>query len=75
MRMLEVGAGDNYIGIEPVSSVYKRNMRIFANIMDVAEPGDRLLIVYGSGHSYFFNRFVEQNSKTKLVDPQKYLGR
>jgi hypothetical protein len=75
MRMMEVGAGKNYIGVEPAASVYKRNMRIFANIMDVAEPGDRLLIVYGSGHSYFFNNFVEENSKTKLVDPQKYLNK
>jgi len=75
MRMMEVGAGKNYIGIEPASSVYKRNMRIFANIMDVAEPGDRLLIVYGSGHSYFFNNFFEESAKTRLVDPQKYLGK
>lgn len=75
MRMMEVGAGKNYIGIEPASSVYKRNMRIFANIMDVAEPGDRLIIVYGSGHSYFFNNFFEESAKTKLVDPQKYLGK
>lgn len=74
MRMLEVGAGENYIGIEPVSSVFKRNMRIFANIMDIAEPGDRILIVYGAGHSYFFNSFFEQHAKTKLVDPAKYLN-
>lgn len=75
MRMMEVGAGKNYIGVEPTSSVYKRNMRIFANIMDIAEPDDRLLIIYGSGHSYFFNNFVEENAKTTLVNPQKYLDK
>lgn len=73
MRTLEVGAGENYIGLDPVSSVYKRNTRIFANLMEIAEAGDRLLIVYGAGHSYFFNEFIDQHPNTTLVDPQKYL--
>ena len=74
MRMLEVGADKNYIGVEPVASVYKRNMRIFANITSIAEPGDRILIVYGAGHSYFFNEFISQHSDMKLVDPVQYLS-
>ena len=74
MRMLEVGADKNYIGVEPVASVYKRNMRIFANITSIAEPGDRILIVYGAGHSYFFNEFISQHSDMKLVDPIQYLS-
>lgn len=73
MRTLEVGAGQNYIGLEPVSSVYKRNTRIFANLMKIAEAGDRILIVYGAGHSYYFNEFIDQHPYTTLVDPQNYL--
>jgi hypothetical protein len=73
MRTLEVGAGENYIGLEPVSSVYKRNTRIFANLMKTAEAGDRILLIYGAGHSYFFNEFIDQHPKTRLADPQKYL--
>jgi hypothetical protein len=74
MRTLEVGAGENYIGIEPVASIYKRNMRIFANLIDIAEPGDRILVVYGAGHTYFFHRFIEQHADMKLVDVQNYLA-
>ena len=73
MRMLEVGAGQNYIGIKPVTSVFERNMRIFANLLDMAEPGDRIIIVYGAGHSYFFNEFIEQHADLKLVHPDEYL--
>ncbi len=73
MRTLEVGAGQNYTGIEPVASVYKRNMRIFANLTDIVESGDRILIVYGAGHAYFFNTFVQQHPNMKLVRPDTYL--
>ncbi len=74
MHMLEVGADKNYIGVEPVASVFKRNMRIFANLTSIAEPGDRILIVYGAGHSYFFNEFISQHPDMKLADPDQYLA-
>jgi hypothetical protein len=73
MKTLEVGADKNYTGVDPVASVYERNMRIFANLTSVAEPGDRVLIVYGAGHSYFFNEFISQHPDMKLVDPSEYL--
>lgn len=73
MRTLEVGADQNYIGVDPVASVYKRNMRIFANITAIAEPGDRVLIVYGGGHSYFFNEFIKQHPNMELVETDTYL--
>ncbi|MDX1587120.1 MAG: DUF5694 domain-containing protein [Balneolaceae bacterium] len=73
MQIMEVGADENYIGIEPNASVYKRNMRIFANLISIADPGDRILIVYGAGHSYFFNEFISQHPDMKLADPHRYL--
>ncbi|NGP77903.1 hypothetical protein G3570_14740 [Balneolaceae bacterium YR4-1] len=73
MQIMEVGADENYLGIEPNASVYKRNMRIFANLTSIADPGDRILIVYGAGHSYFFNEFISQHPDMKLADPHRYL--
>lgn len=73
MRTLEVGADHNYIGIKPVASVYKRNMRIFANLTAVAAPGDRILIVYGAGHSYFFRNFIKEHPRMELIETEKYL--
>jgi len=74
MRTMEVGADKNYIGVDPVASVYKRNMRIFANLTSIADPGDRILIVYGAGHSYFFNSFVRQHPNMELVTAGPYLA-
>lgn len=73
MRSLEVGAGKNYTGVDPVASVYKRNLRIFANLAEIAEPGDRILIVYGSGHSWYFHNFIEDHPHMKLADLGKFL--
>lgn len=73
MKYLEVGAGENYIGVKPLASVYERNMRIFANLIEIAKPGDRILIVYGAGHTYFFHRFIEQHPDMKLVPVANYL--
>lgn len=53
MRTLKVRAGSTYVGLKPVISVYERNFRIFANLMQVVEPGDRILLIFGSGHPYF----------------------
>lgn len=73
MRTLEVGADSTHIGVQPVASVYTRNLRIFANLTDVAEPGDRILLIFGTGHAYFFREFVSDHPHMTLVDPRDYL--
>ncbi|WP_395080588.1 DUF5694 domain-containing protein [Gracilimonas sp.] len=30
-------------------------------------------MIYGSGHSYFFHRFIEQHPQMELVPVQEYL--
>lgn len=37
---------------------YLRNAKIFAKLMTVAKPGDRILIVYGAGHGYWLRHFA-----------------
>jgi hypothetical protein len=73
MRTLEVGAGRNYIGVEPPASIARRNMRIFANLLAVAEPRDRILIVYGVGHSHYFRQYVRDHPDMTLVHANEYL--
>ena len=73
MRTLEVGADSNHIGVDPVASVYERNFRIFANITRIATPGDRILVIFGTGHAYFFREFVDHHPHMTLVDPLEYL--
>lgn len=73
MRTMEVDAGGTYVGLEPNISVWKRNMRIFAEIARRTEPGDRVVIVYGAGHAYFFRKWVLQHPEMELVEPADYL--
>lgn len=73
MRTLEVGADSTHVGVQPVASVYTRNLRIFANLTTIAEPGDRILLIFGAGHSYFFREFVRDHPHMTLVDPLEYL--
>ena len=73
MRTLEVGADSTHVGVQPVASVYTRNLRIFANLTAIAEPDDRILLIFGTGHAYFFREFVSDHPHMTLVDPLDYL--
>ncbi|MDZ7792000.1 MAG: DUF5694 domain-containing protein [Xanthomonadales bacterium] len=53
---------------------YERNARIFAKLIQVVEPGDRVLVVYGSGHSYWLRHFVSGTPGFELVEPNDYLS-
>lgn len=74
LKMTEVAADSTYPGAEAAGQYYERNLRIFANITRFAEPGDRILVVFGAGHGPFLRRFIEAHPKMELVDPLAYLG-
>lgn len=73
LRTMEVDAGGTYVGLEPETAIWHRNMRIFADIVGLSEPGDRVLVVYGAGHAYFFRKWALQHPATTLVEPGSYL--
>lgn len=73
IRMLEVGADSSFVGLEPTAKLYRRNLRIFANLARVAEPGDRVLIVYGANHASYFREFIGDHPRMRFVDPLDYL--
>lgn len=52
---------------------YMRNAKIFAKLMHVARPGDRIVVVYGSGHAYWLRHFAETTPGFQLVEPNRYL--
>ncbi len=73
MRTLEVDARGTWVGLEPNVSYWKRNMRIFADIAAHAEAGERIVVVYGVGHAYFFRKWAMQHPRIEFVDPLDYL--
>ena len=52
-----------------------RNAKIFAKLMTVAKPGDRILVVYGAGHNYWLRHFAGTVPGYRNVDPAPYLSR
>lgn len=72
-RFLQFGGGDVLPGAELNGRWYTRNAMIFAKLMQVAKPGDRIVLMFGSGHAYWLRHFVETTPGFKLVEATDYL--
>jgi hypothetical protein len=75
MTMAMIGGGDDYPGAVAVARYYERNLRIFANITRIAEPGDRILVLFGSGHRVPLHHYFHYAADYELVSPLEYLER
>lgn len=72
-RLMTFGAGDAQPGAVLNARWYARNAQIFARLLQVARPGDRIVVVYGSGHNYWLRQMVETTPGFRLVEPAEYL--
>lgn len=69
-----VGAGDNYIGADLVGEWYKRNVRIYGNILKDASATDKtILVIFGNGHIHILRQFFHDNPDFEVVDARSYL--
>lgn len=73
-RFLSFGAGDVLPGAELNGRWYTRNALIFAKLMQVARPGDRIVVVFGAGHAYWLRHFAMTTPGYRLVEPTDYLS-
>ncbi|MEM6318819.1 MAG: DUF5694 domain-containing protein [Bacteroidota bacterium] len=71
------GAGDNYIGADAVARWYRRNLKIYANVLDFAnfEEPDRILIIYGASHIWTLKQFFEDSPDFDYVEINDFLNR
>lgn len=72
-RLMAFGAGDRQPGAFLNGRWYTRNAMIFARIVQVAEPGDRIVVVYGAGHAFWLRQMVQTTPGFRLVEPNDYL--
>lgn len=63
-----------YQNTDLATNWYKRNLRIFTNIMEVTEPGDRLLLIIGAGHLKILRDLAGEHPSYCLDDAAKYLA-
>ena len=72
-RLFAYGDTEAQPGTDLNAMWYLRNAKIFAKLMTVAKPGDRVLVVYGSGHNYWLRHFARTTPGYRNVDPTPYL--
>lgn len=71
--LLSIGDSVQQPGAELNAYWYMRNAKIFSKLIQISKPGDKIIIVFGAGHSYWLRHFVTNTKGFKLVEPNKYL--
>lgn len=71
--MLRIGDGNEQPGAELNAYWYMRNAKMFGKIDMIAEPGDRVLVLAGSGHATWLRHFIERMPGYELVEPMPYI--
>ena len=74
-EVLGVGDTETQPGAELNAYWYMRNAKIFGKLMKVAEPGDRILVIFGTSHAYWLRHFAKEVRGFENVDPTLYLER
>jgi len=64
----EAGQGANWVG-----AWHGRNLKIFGNLVRLARPGDRVLVIYGVGHAFLLNRFASESGAFNVDRPGAWL--
>lgn len=71
--MLPIISGEELAGAHLNARWYARNVAIYAKLMRNAKPGDRILVVYGAGHTPWLRHFATTIEGHRYVDPVPYL--
>jgi len=71
--MLRIGAGDAQPGAALKAAWGKRNDEICARMVQLARPGDRIVVLYGSGHAFLLRQCARQMPGFRLVEANDYL--
>jgi hypothetical protein len=69
-----IGEPGEYAGAEFIGEWYKRNVRMFSNIVRRSEKSDKaILIIVGAGHARIIQHFFEDSPLFEVVQAQVYL--
>jgi hypothetical protein len=72
--IMRIGRGREYAGAGYVAWWYRRNLVILTNVIRLTDsPDDRVLVVYGSGHTKLLTQFAKESGFYNVESPLKYL--
>lgn len=70
VRAALIGKDTNYVGAQMASDWYARNLYMLSNIGRLIKgPGDRVIVLVGSGHAPLLREFIRNAGEWELVDP------
>ena len=72
-ELLAIGDAKEQPGAELNAAWYQRNARIFAKLVQVARPGDRVIVMFGAGHAFWLRHFVQNTPGFQLIEARDYL--
>ncbi|MGA7711015.1 MAG: DUF5694 domain-containing protein [Rhizomicrobium sp.] len=73
VTMLSIGGGTEQPGADLLGAWNLRNFHICANLVQHANPGDRIVVIYGAGHEFLLRRCIAELPGYKLVETNDYL--
>ncbi|MEN0651951.1 MULTISPECIES: DUF5694 domain-containing protein [Hyphobacterium] len=73
LTLAQLGSVEDPAGAREMTNWWGRNLQIFAQISWIAEPGERVLVIYGSGHKFLFDQFIQDAVEMEWVDALDYL--
>lgn len=71
--LAQAGTVEDPVGAHQMAAWWGRNMIIFARIAQIAQPGERVLVIYGAGHKYLLDQYLEEAPGFTVIDPLDYL--
>lgn len=74
LTLAQIGEKSNLLGAQEMGNWWSRNLHIFANISHITEPGDRVLVIFGSGHKFLLDQFIADSREFILADPVDVLS-
>lgn len=68
-----VGDSDSFVGADATASWWHRNFRMYAHIQRFAQPGERVLVIGGQGHTAILKQLLADDPERIAVDVAQYL--
>jgi len=67
------GAGEGFEGADAAASWWHRNFRMLALLQQAATPGERVLVIAGSGHTAILRQLLEVDRRIRVHSILPYL--
>jgi hypothetical protein len=74
-KLLHYGSGAEQPAAALVASWYARNIAICARLVQLAGPGERVAVVFGSGHGFLLRHCVQTQPGWRLLEVNDDLPR